>query len=644
MKLPFYAALKRQFEKQIDARGLALFRIGFALVLLQEIRQIRYFQHLIYDQVPFLQPGEIDLTITLRLWQLTAVCLVFGLFTRWAAVISYILSLVFIATIQTYEYHMFYAYMGVNFLLMFLPVSRTWSIDRLLEKLRYSSARFQYIPPRTVNQLSYTLPVFVAIGLVYFDSVFYKTWSESWMAGLGLWLPSVLPMTTTNGFPWLLDQEWLVRGLGFLTVIFELVFIFLMWYRWSRWPFFILGMGLHIGILVYFPIPWFALGVIAIYFLVVPVASFRWLESLFKPKPGLKFFYDQECPLCVRTKIVISHFDALGKVEFLPVQVWHEKEKAFENVPFEQALNSIYSLDAAGRLREGFDTYVQVFRRVPVFFPLYLLCLVPGISFIGRKIYGFVAANREVQRCTDDNCGYAPPVFPQNSNRMKVLRNLYLGDLKFAVIYGFICLMIVLQVLISWNSGIVVDWRRNLGLGNTAFDAMVRRWSWEVHPHAKHFLGFTNHPVFMDVFHFNGYNHEIKVNYVDGGKLVNVPIINEDGTPGPYCTGFNWVKWTFRVVGPQLDHDRITKGIKDYTAFWAGKNHIGLDSAEFRIFVRHIHNAGKWESGFLAKQMQHPWIPAGKAHWKNKEFVPDLRYLSESGLDSIVSGKAKVIF
>ncbi len=77
----------------------------------------------------------------------------------------------------------FYAYMSVNFLLMFMPVSTQWSLDRLLLKLKYSNTRFQYQPPRTVSSLAYSIPVFMAVAMVYADSVLYKLNDPIWLHG-----------------------------------------------------------------------------------------------------------------------------------------------------------------------------------------------------------------------------------------------------------------------------------------------------------------------------------------------------------------------------------------------------------------------------------------------------------------------------
>ena len=118
--------LKKAYSTKIDASGLAIFRILFGLTLFLEVVQIFYFRHLIYDKIPYIQPSEIDLGIPLIVWLIVIFFLIIGFFTRWITIINYLFSLVFIATIHSYEYHMFYVYMGVNFLLIFSSIFPTF--------------------------------------------------------------------------------------------------------------------------------------------------------------------------------------------------------------------------------------------------------------------------------------------------------------------------------------------------------------------------------------------------------------------------------------------------------------------------------------------------------------------------------------
>ena len=166
--------LRKYFDKKIDGTGLAIFRIAYCAVLLCEIAQLFYFRHLVFDKIPYIQVAEIDFAIPISIWFISVLMILFGVYTRFSSIINYLMSLILIATISSYEYHVFYAYMGVNFLLMFIPVSQCLSIDRLFVKLKHSNTTFQYNPTKNVSQLYYFLPLFLAVGLIYFDSIFIK--------------------------------------------------------------------------------------------------------------------------------------------------------------------------------------------------------------------------------------------------------------------------------------------------------------------------------------------------------------------------------------------------------------------------------------------------------------------------------------
>ena len=60
----------------------------------------------------------------------------------------------------------------------------------------------------------------------------------------------------------------------------------------------------------------------------VPVGFWR---SLFGATPGqekLAFYFDAECPLCARTRLVIEHLDLGQIVRFRSVQFYAEQEPA----------------------------------------------------------------------------------------------------------------------------------------------------------------------------------------------------------------------------------------------------------------------------------------------------------------------------
>ena len=74
--------------------------------------------------------------------------------------------------------------------LIIIPIGNSLSIDDLFLKLKHSNIGYQYKPDKKVYMANYLIPVFIGIGLVYFDSILFKYTSPMWLKGLGMWLPA----------------------------------------------------------------------------------------------------------------------------------------------------------------------------------------------------------------------------------------------------------------------------------------------------------------------------------------------------------------------------------------------------------------------------------------------------------------------
>lgn len=613
------SSISRLFDKQIDATGLALFRIAYFANFFFEILRIFNYRHLIFDKVPFVEGNEVAVTLGLIIWLTVIVFMCLGMFTRVAGIINYLFSVIFFGAAADFAYHMHYLYTGVNLLILFLPVSKVISIDRLFLKLKYSSAHFKYEPSRMVSALAYLVPAMIGIGFVYYDSILYKLVSSYWKSGLGMWLPSSLPMIAHVDMTSLLNMKWLMKFVGYLTLVFEIVFLFLFWHKKWRLPLLIIGVGLHLGILLEFPIPYFAIGVVALYILMVPVSFWKKIKFNKRNKRSLTFYYDAECPLCNRTVIVIKHFDVFRRIEFKSVQSTFGTVPALNAFSESQLLNDIHSVSENGIVHKGYDTYKQAFSAMIWSKPLSWLMLLPGISHLGRKIYSYVAENRTLERCTDETCGYVPPVIPKSDAEFKLLHNLTLRDFKLFSVKVLLAFVVFLQLTVSLNSSLAKKIRRAGPFKGTVIDNGLTAFSSSVKNVARPVFGITNHPVFMD-FHFKHYNHIVAVVYKGEKSVEFLPIINETGQPGAYLNGGTFVNWTFKVNSAKIDPVKLSAGILRYTAFWAGSKGIPLNNLQFEIVVKKIDDYHDWEENFLRDQKKSPWRPAGQAGWENGQF------------------------
>ena len=263
--------IRTYWSYNVDSIGLDVFRISYCLVLLFEVLQFFYFKELILDRVPFLDSSNLTLKVLLLFWIVVLVLMTLGLFTKISAILNYAFSYLFFSETRDFSYHMLYTYLTINFFLIFVPIGHNLSLPgRLKTKKGIETVKVTKVPVFFYHSL-----LFWGIGAVYFDSVFRKLTSPMWSSGLGLWLPASLPHIINLELDFLLNQETIVKILGYTTIIFEAIFIFVFFVKKFRVPVFIIGVGLHLGILLAFPIPLFALGACGIYLLLVPFSFWR---------------------------------------------------------------------------------------------------------------------------------------------------------------------------------------------------------------------------------------------------------------------------------------------------------------------------------------------------------------------------------
>ena len=250
--------------RQVDATGLAVFRILFCISLLGEVLTLYFYRHVVYDAVAYVRMPEISMEYPLYIWMGSLLLLIIGYKTKVAAMVNYLLTVIMIGTTTDFEYHINYTYLAVGFLFMFLDVNQVLSVDSWLARRNKESRA------KTISYLQYYLPLLFGIGTIYLNSSFHKLSSDVWLEGLGVWLPSSVPMMAKVNLQPLLDQKLIMQVVSWLVVAFEISFCFLMWNQKTRWVLFLVGFPFHVGIFFMYPIPWFATTYLVTLLLLLP--------------------------------------------------------------------------------------------------------------------------------------------------------------------------------------------------------------------------------------------------------------------------------------------------------------------------------------------------------------------------------------
>ncbi|SMF96354.1 Predicted thiol-disulfide oxidoreductase YuxK, DCC family [Methylomagnum ishizawai] len=614
-------------QKPVPATGLGVFRIAFSLVILQEILFLYYFRHLIFDPVPYLDRASPMLHFFLLVWLAVAGCLVLGYHTRKAAVFNYLFWVLFVCFTpmwQDFDGGFDQLMTSTSFLLIFLPSERALSLDNLRHKLRYSVPGSPYQPPTQVTVLAYYLPLGISLGLLYFDSGLHKLSSEFWRNGMGAWLPPTMPYyMSAIDMSQLLNLKGFEQLIGYAIILFQFLFLPLFWQRRFRVPLMLAGATFHAGIILSLNIYPFGFAMLVHYLLMVP---FRWWreihDKLRLAQPILTVFYDQDCPLCNRTVIVVRHFDVRGAIDFKGLQSHARQYTALDAIPDDKLLTDLYALDGQGRLFAGLDTYINILQAMGYTLPLAWLMGLPGCYGLAGQLYRKIADNRERWVC-DGACTVitAPPFEDERPFSRGYARYAATERQTAQRIAKFLVLVLVLQLNSTIHYGLLYRWAQRpadpaLAILDHLSDSIIN------YSHA--FLGITPHALYMHD-HFAGYNHILALSYRDAsGRETWLPFVNQEGRLLAPHWGRVQSMWANVAVTSHMGRDRLEKFLRKITAYWAMELGIDLKDADFVIKLKEVQVPMAWEDDLRHKNMAAPWRDIGVVQWRGKTMRVDI--------------------
>ena len=548
-----YALRKRVFEDETSAVGLAAFRIAYGMVLLGEVLQLIYFRPLIYGELPFEAPAETRFEYVLWAWAAAVLCLILGLNTRVASIINYVLTLVTFSTFQQYEYHADHIYIGLNFLLIFSPTAKRLSLDNLRTRIKEAALPGGNIADIKIASFHVDSILLVAVGLVYFDSIFWKLDQRIWQNGLGLWLPMSLPHDTwlsPSVLNSMLNRRELMSVLSYITLAFEALFVVLMWFRAARPMLLVIGASMHLSILFAFPIPFFGLSFLAAYLLVVPSDWYQALgRRIRRPQPSCQIYFDASCDGWRLLLTVLEHFDFRCNLSFTPLAPTDAHD-----------LSTRLLVIKANKQYTGMRGLCQALRAHPVLWPIgmlwgasgWMLRLVDAENDPDNPYRSKTEADLRTgaQRMVSSN----EAVYrPKTAHKVR--------DLGLIVKFAIVTFCVVMQSRLILKAPILAN-----AIASTTPASPILS---ELERYAHGYLGICSHGVFLDG-HFDNYDHILAVTWLrPDGQEIWLPLARSNGQVGSYVSGRIWAKWAFRCNSPTMDRKQIESALRDFTAFWA---------------------------------------------------------------------------
>jgi len=614
-------------SKQVPATGIGLFRLFYGLVTLQEIIFLLYFNHLIFDPIPYIDVEFPMIPFFLCLWGIIAGFIIVGYRCQFAVISNYIFWIVFVnfTSMQRDFDGGFDSFMtGAGFFLLFMPGDRAFSIDNLRYKLSTPFTHYNTYPKPTVSSLAYYLPVLVCLGFLYFDSAVHKLFAEHWRNGLGSWLPSTQPYyVSAIDMSFLLNNELLQKTIGYTILVFQFTFIFFFSNRRLRSVYLLVGLGLHLGIILSLNIYPFGMGMLVFYTLLVPFSWWRVCgKSLTAKHPSLTVFYDQQCPLCNRTVLIFNHFDIFSCIDFKSAQDHAVYYPALSAINHETLLTDLYALDKSNCIYSGVNTYIQIFLKMRYLYPIGIILSLPGIRQIAEKKYRSIADTRIRIPCSSEcltttrlqsNSLYSQ-IFEKFATQKPKAFSRKLAKIFIA--------LLILQLNSTIHYGLI--YRLDIAAKQNPVSVPIAQASNALIMVSLTFFGITPHALYLHD-HFAGYDRILAITYTDqNGTERWLPFVNQQGR----LLAPNWGRvhsmWANIAVTPTINNTRLQKFIMKVTAFWGKKTGLNLDNTLFNIKLKKINAPTYWVYDQLHQNFSAQWTTIGTVQWTNNQISYNL--------------------
>ncbi len=246
------------------------------------------------------------------------------------------------------------------------------------------------------------------LTLVYLISGLSKLQNPGWWDGTAIWGTLAAGEFRLFDLTWLAGFPLLLNLMTHTALLLETVYPIMIWNRVTRPVWLVAVLIMHLGIGLTLGLFEFSLAMVAANCAFV---SGPWLRSLVAglDQPSGRILYDGACPKCRASMAVITAGDPDHVIQ--PVDLNAVDVAAIHpSLTRAACLESMHLVRRDGRVEKGYSAVMTVLGWTPLFWPFSLLRYIPGVSFVGNRVYNWVAANRSRETpCTDDVCGIHPP-------------------------------------------------------------------------------------------------------------------------------------------------------------------------------------------------------------------------------------------
>ena len=100
--------------------------------------------------------------------------------------------------------------------------------------------------------------------------------------------------------------------------------------------------------------------------------------------------YDNTCEFCTSAKLDMEKIDKKNKLKWVGISSFNYKKYKLKK---QDLLEEMHLIDNK-KVYKGYYAWKQIAKKIPLTYPIYLVSLIPGVDFIGNKMYKIIAKHR----------------------------------------------------------------------------------------------------------------------------------------------------------------------------------------------------------------------------------------------------------
>lgn len=244
----------------------------------------------------------------------------------------------------------------------------------------------------------------IQVCYVYFFSALEKLQGQLWMNGTAIFYTMrVKEFMATKWNITLTKNLYFVVFTTYFTLIWELMFSFLIWFRKTKFWIILGGVILHFGIWIFMRIDNFSWVMIATYFVFITNKEYVIIKNRFLQK-RFTIYIDGWCPKCRKFGKLVSKFNTFSSINILNLREDLSENSSIDIARAKNEMAGVY--ENSTKVKYGFSALLTVCYHIPLFWLFVPFMQLLKIFRIGNIFYNEFAIKRKIIpiHCDSESC------------------------------------------------------------------------------------------------------------------------------------------------------------------------------------------------------------------------------------------------